>query len=178
MTIKYGTTTGPVSLRQSQYLCDIKDLGSLWLCYIRQKQKAGTVAFECSLYHFWTALKLHSLGRFTWFKKPDPLIQTLPSTCNRIWKDLGLWNTLKLAPTLALKSTIFLSLTENCLELYMMTIQIEILSWKNYFQWASGMVYILHFKIRPIDLYGKSGSSRWLWITCEVFFRGNTDTTM
>ncbi len=86
-----------------------------------KKQKAGTVEFECSLFHFWTALKLHSLGRFTWFKKPEPLIHTLLSTCNRFWKDLGLQNALKLAPTLALKNTVFLSLTENCLELYMMT---------------------------------------------------------
>ncbi len=155
-----------------------KDLGSLWLCYIRKKQKAGTVAFECSLYYFWTALKLHSLGRFAWFKRPDPLIQTLPSTCNCIWKDLGLQNALKLAPTLALKSTIFLSLTENYLELYMMTILIEILSCKNYFQWASGMICILHFKNRPIDLYRQSGSSRRLCITCKMFYHGNPDTTI
>ena len=79
----------------------IPTLPLLMLCI-----KAGTLAIGCSVPLFCTAQKLHSLGRFTWFKKLILLIQTPWVECNRLWKDLGHPNTLKLAPTLALKSTI------------------------------------------------------------------------
>ena len=89
--------------------CDIKiwkDLGHLWLGYIRKHKTAGTLATECSLTQFWTALKLLFLGRFTWFKKLGLLSQTLRFECNWSWKDLGRLTTLEFAPTLGLKSTI------------------------------------------------------------------------
>ncbi len=34
---------------------------------------------------------------------------------------------------------------------------------------------ILHSKICPIDLYVESGSSKWFWVTCEVFYSGNIE---
>ena len=53
-----------------------KDLGHLWLGYIRMP---GLQQTECSLTKFWKALKLPSVGRFTWVKKPILLSQASPS---------------------------------------------------------------------------------------------------
>ncbi len=99
------TTLLPLgNLQSDMFYCFIKDLGSLWLCYIRKKLIAGTVTSECLFYHFWTAIKLHSLVQITWFKKPDPLIQTLPSsfhlaiTIERIWCIKIPWNWPQLWP--------------------------------------------------------------------------------
>ena len=83
----------------------IKDLGHFWLCYIRITSKSWDTWIECSLAQFYMALKLLSLGRFEWNKNLDPLIQTLPFTWNRLWKDLEPLNALKFAPTLPLEST-------------------------------------------------------------------------
>ncbi len=133
--------TSQIELVQTEQASFRKDLASSWLCYIREKPIAGTVAFGCSLYHFWTAIKLHCLGQFTWFKKLDPLTSTLPSASKCYWKDQASIY-LGIGPILALKSTIFPSLTENCFQLYMMALQIKVVSCENYFQLASEMVYI------------------------------------
>ncbi len=47
--------------------------------------------------------------------------------------------------------------------------QIAIPSWKNRRLWAVGMMYILHFLFRPIDLYRASGKSGKLWICSNDF---------
>ncbi len=39
-------------------------------------------------------------------------------------------------------------------------------------------IVILQFKICPIYLYVENGSSRWLWITCDVFYSGNIEITV
>ncbi len=78
---------------------------------VRLYKDAGTPSNECSLSVFWQAVKLLSLVRFDWFKKPGILIRALPSWWNHL-KDLGDIYTLQFAPTLPLKSTIFTQLTE------------------------------------------------------------------
>ena len=40
------------------------------------------------------------------------------------------------------------------------------------------MIYILHFKYGPIDLYGESGSSERLWIAYRVFNPGKAYATV
>ncbi len=69
---------------------------------VRLYKDAGAPSLECSLAKFWKALKLLSLGRFTWFKKLALLIQTLRFSWNQHWKDLGHLNSLKFAQTLPL----------------------------------------------------------------------------
>ncbi len=87
-----------------------------------------------------------AVNQFTWFKKLVLLIQTLPSTYNRIFKDLGPLTSLKFGPTLPLKSTIFLSLTVIWVESYKIPMSIKILSCENYLQWGSGIV--MHFALQ------------------------------
>ncbi len=84
----------------------LKEVGHWWLPHIRNYPKPGTVVIDCSLSQFWRALKVHLVDRFAWFKKPVILILSSPFTFDRFWKDLGHLNTLELAPTLALKSSI------------------------------------------------------------------------
>ncbi len=115
-----------------------KGSGSL---LVRLYKDAGSPSTECSPTKFWKTLELLSMGRFTWFKKPALLIQTLPFRWNWYWKDLGHQNTLKFAQTLPLKSTIFTQLTENVFELHQISTPIQIFSCKNYFPWAVWIIW-------------------------------------
>ena len=104
------------------------------------------------------------LVRFSLFKRPVLLIWPFLHICIQGWKNLGQLNTLKFTQTLTLKSTIFTQLTENIFELHQISIPIQILSCKNYFQWGVWMICNLHYKIWPIDFNGESGQSGRLWI--------------
>ncbi len=129
---------------------------------VRLYKDAGTPPTECSLTKFWKTLKLLSLGRFTWFKKPTLLIQVLPFRWNRHWKDMGVVNTLKFAQTLLLKSTIFTQLTENNFELHQISMPIQIFSCKNYFPWGAWIIWNMELYVLPIGVNVKSGMSGWV----------------
>ncbi len=153
----------------SVFFFSFKGSGTL---LVRLYKDAGTPVIECSPTKFWKALKSLSLGRFTRFKKPALLIQALPFSWNRHWKDLGSLNTLKYAQTLPLKSTIFPQLTENIFELHQISMPKEIfssarknvvVSCKNYFQWGVGIICNMELYFLPIGVYGKSGMPKWLW---------------
>ena len=141
------------------FVLTLKGSGTL---LVRLYKDAGTPSTECSLTKFWKALKLLSMGRFTWFKKPTLLIQALPFRWNRPWKDMGQWNTLKFAQTLPLKSTIFTQLTENVFELHQISMPIQIFSCKNYFPWGVWIIWNMELYFLPIGVNVKSGMSEWL----------------
>ena len=81
----------------------------------------------CSLSKFYTARKLHPLGRFTWFKKPVLLIQALTSTSTDNWKDLMHLSTWNLPQTLPLKSTTLPQLTVVWIKSYQILVEMKIL---------------------------------------------------
>ena len=113
-----------------------KGSGTLMTRLYKETSKSWDTYKECSFSQVWQALKLHSLNRFSWFKKPVLLIQAFPFTSCRFWKDLGRLNILELALTLALKSTMFTQLTEVWIELYKIILEIQIFPCKKYFPWA------------------------------------------
>ncbi len=77
-----------------------RNLGLLYLCVIL-----------CSLCQLSTALKWFSLDQFSSFKKPAVLCKMSSFTLKKTQKDLGQLYNIKLAPTLALKSTMIASET-------------------------------------------------------------------
>ncbi len=117
-----------------------------------------------SLSHLWGAIELLSLDRFTWFMKPDQLIPTLPFWYKQLWKDLEHLNTLKFPPTFSLKSTIFTQLTEVSISMYQIFMPIQIFSCKKDLLWDVWIMCNLDLYFSPIEVYGKSGVSRVLWI--------------
>ncbi len=122
----------------------------------------GTPSTECSPTKFWQALKLLSMGWFTWFKKPTLLIQALPFRWNQHWKDMRHLNDLKFAQTLPLKGTLFTQLTENIFELHQISMPIQIFSCKNFFPWGVWIIPNMGLYFLPIGVNGKSGMSEWL----------------
>ncbi len=141
-----GNVTYLIILYRTSSKATVQGSGSL---LVRLYKDAGSALTECSPTKFRKALKLLSMGRFTWFKKPALLIQTLPFRWNRYWKDLGHLNTLKMAQTLPLKSTLFTQLTENVFELHQRSMPIQIFSCKNYFPWGVWIVWNMELFFCP-----------------------------
>ena len=136
---------------------------------VRSYKDAGSPSSDCSPTRFWKALKLLSMCRFTWFKKPALLIQALSFRWNQYWKDLGHLNTLKFAQTLPFKSTIFTQLTELWINLVKFCMQIEFPLWKNYLLWGVWIIWNMQFYFLTMGVYGKSGMSGWLWKCTKTF---------